>query len=217
MNKLSSNRVYQRERGDSNGTMRRETDLYSPVKRYFANQGYLVRGEVRDCDLTAVKGEELVLVELKTAFNLDLVLQGVQRKRLSDDVYLAIPRPKQLYSPRWRKILSLCRALGLGLLAVSDSGLVEALCPPLQIPPRKNSRNKALLKGEFASRSGDYNTGGSRGRPLVTAYREKALLVAHCLGQGLQRPREIRAATGIASAPSLRATPARRNWRDRVL
>ncbi|HPZ23178.1 MAG TPA: hypothetical protein PKV05_09165, partial [Bacillota bacterium] len=81
--------------------MPRETDLYAPVKEYLLNQGFTVRGEVRDCDLAAVKNGELLVVELKVAFNLDLVIQGNERKRICDNVYLAIPQPKNLHSPHW--------------------------------------------------------------------------------------------------------------------
>lgn len=59
--------------------MVRETELYLPVKEYLEERGYTVRGEVRSCDLAAVRGGELVLVELKMAFNLELVLQGNER------------------------------------------------------------------------------------------------------------------------------------------
>lgn len=183
--------------------MARETDLYLPVKKYLEGQGFCVRGEVLDCDLAAVKDGELLLVELKMAVNLDLILQGNERKRICPDVYLAIPQPKNMGTPRWRKILRLCRALGLGLLVVSAKGLVQPLCHPLIQAPRKSSRNKGLLLREIQGRSGDYNIGGSRGRPLVTAYREQALQVAKHIGDGRQRPKDIVAATGIAAAPGI--------------
>jgi len=54
----------------------RETDLYPPVKAFLEGQGYDVKGEVSDCDVVGVRDEdELVVVELKTAFNLPLILQ----------------------------------------------------------------------------------------------------------------------------------------------
>ena len=34
-----------------------EADLYPPVEKYFAAQGYSVKGEVLGCDLVAVKGD----------------------------------------------------------------------------------------------------------------------------------------------------------------
>ena len=70
----------------------RETDLYPPIKAYLEAQGYVVKGEIGDCDLLAVRGdEEPVAVELKLTFSLALVMQGVARQRMFDDVYLAVP------------------------------------------------------------------------------------------------------------------------------
>ncbi len=183
--------------------MVRETELYLPVKEYLEERGYTVRGEVRSCDLAAVRGGELVLVELKMAFNLELVLQGNERKRIAAAVFLAVPRPKNCASARWRKILRLCRALGLGLLTVSPRGLVEAACLPARQAPPRIAGERERLEKEFGARTGDHNLGGSRGRPLVTAYRERALAIARCLAEGELPLGEILAATGIGNAASL--------------
>ncbi len=44
----------------------KESDLYHPIKRYLEAQGYEVKGEVHDCDVLAVRGdEEPVIVEIK--------------------------------------------------------------------------------------------------------------------------------------------------------
>ena len=68
-----------------------ESDLYAPVKALLEGQGYVVKGEVRGCDVVAVRGgEPPVIVELKRAFGLALVLQGVDRLAVSDRVYLAV-------------------------------------------------------------------------------------------------------------------------------
>ena len=62
-----------------------EVELYDPVKAFLEAQGYDVKGEVRSCDLVAVRpGEPPVLVELKLRFSLSLVLQGIDRLALSD-------------------------------------------------------------------------------------------------------------------------------------
>ena len=71
-----------------------ETDLYKPVYDYLVRQGYTVHSEVKNCDITAIKGEELIVVELKTSFNLKLLAQGAKRQRIADSVYVAIPVPK---------------------------------------------------------------------------------------------------------------------------
>lgn len=177
-----------------------EAELYPPLKEYFCNQGYTVRGEVRSCDLAATRDGELVLVEMKTALNLELLLQGNERKRLCDNVYLAIPLPAKIYSPRWRKILRLCRSLGLGLITVSAKGLIQVHCQPQKRAPAKSSRGKKLLLAEFWGRSGDYNLGGSKGLPLVTVYREKALTIADYIGDQQKTLKDIRETTGLKEA-----------------
>ena len=56
----------------------KETDLYPPVKRYLEGQGYAVKGEIHDCDVVAVRGDEApVIVELKLNLNLEVILQAV--------------------------------------------------------------------------------------------------------------------------------------------
>ena len=61
-----------------------EAALYAPVKAFLQRQGYVVRGEVRGCDLVARRGnEEPVIVELKLRFTLSLLLQGIDRLALS--------------------------------------------------------------------------------------------------------------------------------------
>ena len=126
-----------------------ETDLYLPVKRFLEAQGYDVKAEIGDCDVLAVRGNEPpVIVELKTGFNLQLVLQGIDRQAVTDTVYLAVPEPKR---PLPRDILGLCKRLGLGLLVV-NKGWVEAYLDPAPYQPRKAQHRKAVLLKEFQRR-----------------------------------------------------------------
>ena len=70
-----------------------ETALYAPVKRFLEAQGFAVKGEVCGCDLVALRGDEppvVVIGELKLTFNLELVLQGVERSAACDEVWLAV-------------------------------------------------------------------------------------------------------------------------------
>ena len=67
--------------------------LYAPVKRYLEALGFTVKGEVCGSDLVALHGEEppiVVIGELKLAFSLELVLQGVDRTAACDEVWLAV-------------------------------------------------------------------------------------------------------------------------------
>jgi hypothetical protein len=64
-----------------------ESDLNAPVKALLEGQGYSVKGEVRGCDVVAVRGDDPpVIVELKRTFGIALVLQAVDRLALSDAV-----------------------------------------------------------------------------------------------------------------------------------
>lgn len=70
----------------------KESDLYLPLKQYLESQNYEVKGEVCDCDVVAIRGDEPpVIVELKLTLNLDVLLQGVDRLALSSLIYVGIP------------------------------------------------------------------------------------------------------------------------------
>ena len=65
----------------------KESDLYLPLKRFLEAQNYEVKGEVQDCDVLAVRGDEVpVVVELKLSFNLNVVLQAVDRLSVTPKV-----------------------------------------------------------------------------------------------------------------------------------
>jgi hypothetical protein len=155
-----------------------ESDLYAPVKTLLEGQGYSVKGEVRGCDVVAVRGKEPpVIVELKRAFGLGLVLQGVDRLALSDAVYLAVGAwPKNM-----RNVKKLCRRLGLGFIVVVKER-ADIVLDPAPYMPRKNRRKASRLLGEHARRVGDPNRGGSSTKvPMMTAYRQAALRCAASL------------------------------------
>lgn len=175
-----------------------ESDLYAPVKALLEGQGYLVKGEVRGCDVVGVRGDEPpVVVELKRSFGLSLVLQGVDRLALSERVYLAVGKwPKPMKAVR-----KLCRRLGVGLLVVA-TGRAEIVLDPAPYRPRQNKHKKGRLLGEHARRVGDPNLGGSTTRiPLMTAYRQEALRCAGLLERhGPMTPKAMRAAADVPNA-----------------
>jgi len=173
-----------------------ESDLYAPVKALLEGQGYSVKGEVRGCDVVAVRGgEPPLIVELKRAFGMALVLQGVRRLALSDAVYLAVGAwPKNL-----RDVRKLCRRLGLGLMVVVHER-VDILLDPAPYKPRKDQRRLGRLLGEHARRVGDPNRGGSSTKvPMMTAYRQEALRCAGLLARN--GPMKVAALKVAAEAP----------------
>lgn len=179
-----------------------ETDLYLPVKRFLESQGYAVKAEIKSCDVVALRGDEApVIVELKTALSLQLFYQAVDRLAMTESVYVAVARPKRGISAA---ALKLCRRLGLGLIVVAKSGSLEVLADPVPYVPRRNAKRRGLLLREFTARKGDPNSGGSAGKPLVTAYRQDALRCAVAIARdGPSRIRDIKAATGVDRAQNI--------------
>jgi hypothetical protein len=166
-----------------------EKELYSPIRDFFTQQGFEVRGEVNHCDVCAVKDEQLVIIELKRNLSVELLVQATQRQKLTDMVYIAVPKPKRLTATsKWKDICHLLRRLELGLILVSFKGkraFVETVTHPEPFDRAKsmqiNKRKKSKLMEEFKGRAKDLNTGGSTGEKLVTAYREDALYIACCM------------------------------------
>jgi hypothetical protein len=174
-----------------------ETELYLPVKRHLESLGYCVKGEIGGCDLVGLgEGEPPVVVigELKLTFTFDLVLQGVDRAGAGDEVWLAAQlsrRGKGRESdPRFR---NLCRRLGFGLLGVGANGEVHVLLSPLAPPPRRDPKRRSRLVDEHRRRQGDPHAGGGSRAPIMTAYRQQALICAAALTAGPARPRDLKA------------------------
>jgi hypothetical protein len=173
-----------------------ETALYHPVKRFMEKLGFTVKGEIGGCDLVALSGDDppiVVIGELKLSFNLELILQAVDRAAACDEVWLAAKlsaRGKGRESDaRYR---NLCRRLGFGMLGVTNRGAVEVLVKPPTTAPRRNVRKRSRLVAEHQRRIGDPAMGGSTRAPIMTAYRQQALGCASALSRGPQRVRDLR-------------------------
>ncbi|MDF1790615.1 MAG: DUF2161 family putative PD-(D/E)XK-type phosphodiesterase [Thalassobaculaceae bacterium] len=194
----------------------KESDLYLPVKRFLETRGFEVKAEVTGCDVVArLPGSDAspLIVELKTAFSLELVLQGISRQRLSDDVYLAVPTPdtpgkRRNWRSRRRALLRLCRRLELGLLLVSPAAAnpdraVEVVVEPGPYKPRRDRRAHHRLATEFTKRAGDPNIGGVTRRTIVTAYRQDAIRCALTLASGALPVAAIRAESAVDRAAAI--------------
>jgi len=199
----------------------KETDLGGPLTAHLRAQGYTVRSEVKDCDIAAVKGDDLLIVEMKTALTLPLVVQAVRRQRMTDSVYVAIPRPSNKW--KWwndsRGAQHLLRRLELGLILVSlEKGKppVEVIFHPTPFARRKRPPARRAVLEEIHRRSHDYNHAGSSRVKLVTAYREDSLYIACCLlAGGTRSPAALKALGASPKTPSiLRLNPY--GWFERV-
>jgi hypothetical protein len=173
-----------------------ETQLYLPVKRFLERFGFQVKGEIGGCDIVALGPDAppiVVIGELKLTFNLELVLQGVDRAGACDEVWLAV---RAAANGRGRetdpRIRNLCRRLGFGLLVVDGRGGVEIVVSPTAPMPRRDQRRRSRLVEEHRKRQGDPTAGGGSRQPIMTAYRQQALACASALATGPQRMRDLR-------------------------
>ena len=173
-----------------------ESDLYPPIKAFLENLGFAVKGEVNGCDLLGVRDGEppiLVVCELKLSFNLELVLQGVDRAAACDEVWLAARLSKagkgREHDARFR---NLCRRLGFGLLGVTDHGAVEVIVAPFSATPRRDAKRRSRLHDEHKRRVGDPNKGGGNRQPIMTAYRQDCIVCATALLEGPSSPKQLK-------------------------
>ena len=180
-----------------------ETALYLPIKGFLEAAGYSVKGEIAGCDLVGLTPDEppvVVICELKLSFNLELILQAVDRAAASDEVWIAARvSAKGKGRESDRRYRDLCRRLGFGMMSVSDNGTVDVIVRPVALMPRKNPRKRSRLVNEHKKRKGDPALGGSTRSPIMTAYRQQALACAAALQAGPLRPRDLKAITPSAA------------------
>ena len=195
----------------------RETDLYAPIKALLASQGYEVKAEVGAADIVAVKdGAPPVIVEMKTGFSLALFHQAVERLKLTDTVYVAVPEWKGRTGWKaFRQNLTLCRRLGLGAITVRD-GAAQVHLDPVPYKPRQSKARRERLLGEFQRRVGDPNTGGQTRTTVMTAYRQDALRCLKVLSDnGPSKASDVAQATGVGRARTIMADD-HYGWFERV-
>ena len=182
-----------------------ETNLYLQAKRFLERLGFQVKGEIGGCDLVALSADcppIVIIGELKLAFNLELVLQGVDRAGACDEVWLAV---RSAANGRGRehdsRVHKLCRRLGFGLLVVHARGGVEIVVSPSAPMSRRDQRRRSRLVDEHRKRQGDPTAGGGSRQPIMTAYRQQALACASALASGSQRVRDLR--QSVPDAPKI--------------
>lgn len=173
-----------------------ETTLYAPVKRFLEALGFDVKGEVGGCDVLALREGEppvVVICELKQTFNLELVLQAVDRAAAADEVWLAARLSKRGAGREGdARFRNLCRRLGFGLLGIGANDRVEVLLSPAALAPRRDPRRRSRLVDEHRRRQGDPVAGGGSRTPIMTAYRQGALACAAAMADGPKRPRDLK-------------------------
>jgi hypothetical protein len=171
----------------------KESDMYEPIRNLLAEQGFTVRGEVKGCDIAAVKDDVLWVVEMKLSANITLIYQAMARQTATDWVFVAIPRPKSSREGNFRKLQKLLKKLKIGLITVAlDSPVkhAEIIFFPVGKDDKKNKKT-ALMKREIAGRSVD-SVGGTAKTQINTAYRERCVRIACLLEvKGTAAPKDL--------------------------
>lgn len=197
----------------------KETDLYPPIKQLLESQGFEVKAEVGSADIMAMRYEEPpVIVEMKTGFSLTLIHQAIERLKITDLVYVAIPEWKGRSG--WKAFVAnrtLCRRLGLGIITVNHAcDKADIQLDPTPYTPRKSKKRQERMLKEFAHRVGDPNEGGSTKVKLITSYRQDALrCLAHLKKHGATKASEVATATKVTRARPILADD-HYGWFERV-
>ncbi len=159
----------------------KEYEMFPMIKSYFESMGYKVNAEVKDCDVTAVRGDELVVVEMKTSLNITVLYQALERKKVTPLVYIAVPKPKKNYRKSILKMKNLLNKLQMGLLIIDvvNGACVSFLEPEEDKSQRQNNVKKAKIVKEISRREVDENLGGVNKTKILTAHKE--LGIALCV------------------------------------
>ena len=155
--------------------------MYEPIRQLLIGFGFIVRGEVKNCDIAAIRGEDLWIVEMKLSANLTLLYQAIERKAITEHVFIAIPRPKNSRNKNFTSLKKIIAKLELGLILVSlDSPvpLAEITIHP-SASKKTNPKKSEIIRREILGRSSD-SAGGTVKTGISTAYREKCIKIA-CL------------------------------------
>jgi len=173
-----------------------ETSLYLPVKAFLEQAGYTVKGEIGGCDIVGLSDQDppvVVICELKMSFNLELILQAVDRAAVADEVWIAARiSAKGKGRESDKRYRDLCRRLGIGMLGVADNGEISVIVGSVTPMPRTNPKRRSRLMREHQKRRGDPVVGGSTRVPQMTAYRQQALGCAAALASGPLKVKDIR-------------------------
>ena len=162
-----------------------ETALYLPVKRFLEKLGFTVKGEVGGCDLVALSGDDppiVVIGELKLAFNLELILQAVDRAGAADEVWLAAKLSARARARERCAYRNLCRRLGFGMLR-SPHRRCRGDRPAGDGSPRRNPKSGRGWSPSIRSARAIRRWAARRARDH-DAYRQQALACASALSGG---------------------------------
>ena len=172
-----------------------ETDLYSPVKTWLEKARLQLRARSAGCDVVALRAGEkdaLVVVELKTAFNLDLVPQAVDRMAACDEVWVAVPASR---GGRGRSATGASTNCAGGRRRPHDrfaDGLRRTDRRAGTVEAARRQQAPFPHHGGASPSPGRSRARGSTRTKIMTAYRQQALACAAAMIECPRRPRDLK-------------------------
>lgn len=184
-----------------------EIELFQPIQSFLNEQGYTVRGEIGAIDVFAMKNEHSIAVELKTSISLKLIYQAIERQKVADAVYVAVPKSAiKTHQDSYKSFILLLRRLSIGLLVIHADQVevvLDAKEYDLSASIRRNIKKKESLIHEFTHLKNNVNIGGKRGKKM-TLYKEKVIKIANVLLENpVLSPKQIKAFTQIEEVSSI--------------
>ena len=154
-------------------------------------QGFIVKGEVKGCDIAAIRDNELWIIEMKRTFSIKLLYQAMSRLSVTPSVFVAVPRPKRSNND-YKAAIKILKKLELGLITVAlDSPTKYAEIILFPESSKKLGKKAKAFQKEIEGRTGD-TPGGSSRTPIITAYRERCIKIACILEkEQIISPREL--------------------------
>ena len=185
-----------------------EKDLYLPVKNLFESLGYEVKGEVREIDVLACKDTEVIAIELKLNITLKLFYQAIQRAKVADFVYVAIPEEAlKSHLKQYRSFILMLKRLNLGLIVVKNDYASIHLDPApydLHLSKTRSKKKRLKLIEEFKKRA-SHLEGGMKGKRM-TLYLEQSYRILTALSELSEAsPKTLIEKTGVQKTPSILA------------
>ena len=183
-----------------------ETDLFNPVKTLLESMGYHIKGEIGALDVFGISDKGSIAIELKLSITLKLIYQAIDRQKVADIVYVAVPKDAlKKHQKQYKSLIDLLKRLNLGLIVVEKkeaSILLETQSFETSKLIHQKRKTKRILS-EFHRRENHVNVGGTKGKK-VTAYKESVIRVAHMLSKmKTASPKQLKAHTGIDHADTI--------------
>lgn len=153
--------------------------MYPILKKHFENDGYKVSAEVRDCDVVLTdKNGDITVIELKVSLNITVVYQAMDRQKITNNVYIAVLKPKNSYNKSVSKMKKLLSAVNVGLILVDVPKKSMNVISNPETSKIKDNKNTKKIKQEIEGRTLELNVGGTTRTKRLTAYRDKCIKIS---------------------------------------